>query len=97
MSRLRERQSDKLAARRAARRRLREADQATESDALAAEWNGDYALLAFLFAMPDELAMTMLDDRRPYFDIRTGEHWDLVLPRLLFLRYSRAGRSGRVC
>ncbi|MGV1006395.1 MAG: hypothetical protein ACOYEV_16875 [Candidatus Nanopelagicales bacterium] len=41
---------------------------------------GSFTVLAFLFAMPDEPALRMLDRRGDYFDIRTGTTWDLFFP-----------------
>lgn len=49
-------------------------------DRLAASSKGNYTVLAFLFAMPDEPVMKALDERGEYFDIRTGDTWDLFFP-----------------
>jgi hypothetical protein len=49
-------------------------------DRLAAASQGNYTVLAFLFAMPDEPVMKALDKRGEYFDIRTGDTWDLFFP-----------------
>lgn len=43
-------------------------------------WQGGYAVLAFLFAQPGESAIRTLDERGEYFDIRTGDTWDLFFP-----------------
>ena len=47
---------------------------------LTAGWRGSTTVLAFLFAMPDEPTMTMLNRRGAYFDIRSGNTWDLFFP-----------------
>lgn len=49
-------------------------------DQLARTWRGSYTLLAFLFAPPDEPAIDLLNQRGQYFDIRTGDTWDLFFP-----------------
>jgi len=49
-------------------------------DRLAAEWGGSHTVLAFLFAMPDESTIEMLNRRGDYFDIRSGSTWDLFFP-----------------
>ncbi len=38
------------------------------------------SVLAFLFAPPDSDAIQMLDARGEYFNIRTGDTWDLFFP-----------------
>ena len=43
-------------------------------------WQGEFAVLVFLFAHPDSDAITMLNKRGEYLDIRTGESWDLFFP-----------------
>ncbi len=50
------------------------------NDRLARSWRGSYALLAFLFAPPDEPTIEMLNRRGVYFDARTGDTWDLFFP-----------------
>jgi len=47
---------------------------------ISGHWHGGPAVLAFLFAFPDSDAIRMLDTRGEYFDIRTGETWDLFFP-----------------
>lgn len=49
-------------------------------DSLKARWSGGPTVLAFLFAPPDSSAIRMLDVRGDYFDIRTGDTWDLFFP-----------------
>ena len=49
-------------------------------DQIAASWSGGPTVLAFLFAQPDSAAIQMLDSRGKYFDVRTGETWDLFFP-----------------
>lgn len=49
-------------------------------DSIIASWPGCPTVLAFLFALPDADAMSMLDARGEYFDIRTGDTWDLFFP-----------------
>lgn len=41
-------------------------------------WHGSPTVLALLFTHPDSSAMRQLVMRRDYFDIRTGDTWDLV-------------------
>ena len=48
-------------------------------DAIKARWQGGPMLLAFLFAPPDSDAIATLDARGGYFDVRTGDTWDLFL------------------
>jgi len=47
---------------------------------ISVRWRGGPTVLAFLFAFPDSDAIRMLDTRGEYFDIRTGETWDLFFP-----------------
>ncbi|MFI2078034.1 hypothetical protein [Streptomyces triculaminicus] len=49
-------------------------------DAVKLTWRGGPFVLAFLFAPPDCDAMRMLDARGEYFDLRTGNTWDLFFP-----------------
>jgi hypothetical protein len=49
-------------------------------DQIAASWSGGPTVLAFLFAQRDSAAIQMLDSRGDYFDVRTGETWDLFFP-----------------
>lgn len=49
-------------------------------DRLTAGWNGSFTVLAFMFAMPDEPTIEMLNRRGEYFDIRSGNSWDLFFP-----------------
>lgn len=46
-------------------------------------------VVALLFAQPDTSAIEMLDRRGAYFDIRTGDTWDLFFPG-----YSRVEADG---
>ena len=91
MGSLRRRQKGHQEAAAAARRRLRQsADQIgfmtpavamqDYQDQIAANWSGGPTVLAFLFAQPDSAAIKMLDSRGEYFDVRTGETWDLFFP-----------------
>jgi hypothetical protein len=48
--------------------------------------------LAFLFALPDSAAIRQLDARGDYFNVRTGDTWDLFFPGY---RKSRGNDSGR--
>ena len=48
--------------------------------AIAGRWHGGPTLLAFLFAHPDSDAIRSLDARGEYFDVRTGDWWDLFFP-----------------
>jgi len=72
-----------------ARRRLAAGESLSDEDYAAsklcyedvvAQWHGAQSALAFLFAPPDSAAMEMLDARGEYFDIRTGDTWDLFFP-----------------
>jgi hypothetical protein len=49
-------------------------------DLAKARWQRGPTVLAFLFAPPDSDAIRMLDVRGEYFDIRTGDTWDLFFP-----------------
>jgi hypothetical protein len=49
-------------------------------DKLSANWRGSYTVLALLFAQPDEPSLKTMDKRGGYFDIRTGDTWDLFFP-----------------
>jgi hypothetical protein len=51
-----------------------------EDSIIANSWSGCPTVLAFLFAFPDSDAMAMLDVRGEYFDLRTGDTWDLFFP-----------------
>lgn len=91
MAKLRERQQREIEQAKAARRRI---DEHSDNiglmtavskvqgyvDELRARWNGGPTVLAFLFAHPESDAMRMLDARGEYFDIRTGDTWDLFFP-----------------
>lgn len=91
MSRLRERQSAHHRLRREAQRRIDESAshmrmmtaavmEQDYQDRLAAGWRGGWSVLAFLFAMPDDPNIDALDLRGDYFDVRTGQRWDLFFP-----------------
>lgn len=43
-------------------------------------WTGCSTVIALLFAQPDEPTIQMVSRRLEYFDIRTGETWDLFFP-----------------
>jgi len=49
-------------------------------DQILSRWTGGFTVLAFLFAHPDSSAMRSLDSRGDYFDIRSGNTWDLFFP-----------------
>jgi len=49
-------------------------------DSIKARWHGGPTVLAFLFAPPDSDAIRRLDARGDYFDLRTGDTWDLFFP-----------------
>jgi hypothetical protein len=51
-----------------------------ERDEIRAAWHGSATVLALLFAPPDSASMHLLRARREYFDIRTGDKWDLFFP-----------------
>lgn len=91
MGRLRERQLAQLRAKADAMRRIEEtagrvqmmtAASGLESweDSLRAAWRGGPTVLAFLFAQPDSDAIRSLDTRGKYFNVRTGQTWDLFFP-----------------
>jgi hypothetical protein len=93
MGRLRERQllnrqEAADARRRIARRPTRSSDRVElmiptkeeVQDFIKARWQGGPTVLAFLFAPPDSDAIRMLDSRGEYFDVRTGDTWDLFFP-----------------
>lgn len=97
--RLGERQVQARRARDAAASRLRESEHSMAlmspavmeqryRDELAARSKGSYTVLAFLFAMPDDPVMRALDKRGEYFDIRSGDTWDLFFPG-----YFRSGKG----
>jgi hypothetical protein len=46
----------------------------------AAGWRGGPSMLAILFTKPDSDAVKSLDANGKYFDIRTGDTWDLFFP-----------------
>ena len=54
---------------------------------------GGPTVLAFLFAMPETDAIRMLDARGDYFDVRTGDMWDLFFPG--YYRASDRGDTGQ--
>jgi len=54
--------------------------QQVYEDSIKARWQGGPTVLAFLFALPDSDAIQMLDARGDYFDVRTGDTWDLFFP-----------------
>ncbi len=60
--------------------RARAPIQHQHADSVKAGWQSYPILLAFLFAPPDSDAIAMLDARGEYFDIRTGDTWDLFFP-----------------
>lgn len=49
-------------------------------DEMLARWRGGWSVLAFLFAQPDSAAIRELDARGEYFNVRTGDKWDLFFP-----------------
>jgi hypothetical protein len=49
-------------------------------DELSSRWKGGFTVLAFLFSPPDARAIRALDERGEYFDIRSGDTWDLFFP-----------------
>jgi hypothetical protein len=51
-----------------------------QSDAVSVHWHGGPSVLALLFAHPDSDSMRMIDNHGGYFDIRTGDTWDLFCP-----------------
>jgi hypothetical protein len=54
--------------------------QQQSEGSIKARWHGGPSVLALLFAPPDSQAMRILDVRGDYFDIRTGNTWDLFFP-----------------
>jgi hypothetical protein len=91
MRTLRERQQARIREADAARRRTAEREtrswwmtpaamQQEYEDKIKAGWRGGPTVIAFLFAHPDSDAMRMLDARGEYFDVRTGDTWDLFFP-----------------
>ena len=50
------------------------------AELMKTRWHGEPTLVALLFAHPDSDAMRMLDARGEYFDLRTGDSWDLFFP-----------------
>lgn len=91
LGRLRGRQRELVAERAAARKRINEAGRYAHMmtaalmerqmrDELSARWSGGFIVLAMLFSHPDSSAMRSLDERGDYFDIRSGETWDLFFP-----------------
>jgi hypothetical protein len=50
------------------------------ADEARARWTEGPNVLAFLFAHPDCQAISALDLRGEYFDLRTGDTWDLFFP-----------------
>jgi len=91
LDRMQDRQARMLNARTQARRRLeRDRDKVflmtaalgmrQWRDSVAASWSGGFNLLAFVFAPPDTEPIRMLDSRGEYFDIRSGNTWDLFFP-----------------
>lgn len=69
------------------RRRFRGAPEGVDALASAttqnsgrAYWRGKPTVLAFIFAHPDSDAIRLLDARGEYFDLRTGDTWDLFFP-----------------
>lgn len=49
-------------------------------DVIKANWADGPTVLAFLFAHPDSSAIRMLDAHGEYFNVRTGDAWDLFFP-----------------
>lgn len=91
MGRLREHQQSYQHAAAEARQRVRDSQgkmfQMTAAlsrqmfeDEIRARWTGEPTVLVFLFAQPDSEAMRMLDARGGYFDVRSGDRWDLFFP-----------------
>src|SRR5262249_3055242 len=73
MSRVRERQKS-LRLQADVSRRTLPADEPTSDEILVP------SVLAFMFAPPRSPTIEMLDERGDYFDIRTGDTWDLFFP-----------------
>jgi hypothetical protein len=64
-------------------RRAREATAAKVKQEYQDQARADrtgFSVLAFLFAQPDSAAIQTLEARREYFDVRTGNTWDLFFP-----------------
>lgn len=91
MGRVRERQRQSVYHRGAAEARLRSnasfmrlmtpaVIQQDYEDRLMAGWRGNFSVLAFLFALPDEPSFRTLDLRGDYYNVRTGDTWDLFFP-----------------
>jgi hypothetical protein len=91
VGRLRRKQAHNRAAKAAARRNQVRSDttmglmsaghwEEQQRERRAANWTGGFTVLALLFAQPSAPAIRMLDERGDYFDIRTGETWDLFFP-----------------
>ena len=55
-------------------------NQQQYEDEIKARWSGGPTVLAFLFAPPGSDTIAMLDARGGYFDVRTGDTWDLFFP-----------------
>lgn len=51
-----------------------------ERDRAAAEWHATPIAVALLFGFPESDSMTTLRARHSYFDLRTGDNWDLFFP-----------------
>ena len=76
-----------------AQRRMREresgkdqppdAERGAERDRIDAAWEMTPTVIALLFGFPDSVAIETLRARRAYFDLRTGDTWDLFFPRVL--------------
>jgi hypothetical protein len=50
------------------------------NSSMASVWTGGPIVTALLFAHPDSQAIRTLDARGEYFDIRSGDTWDLFFP-----------------
>lgn len=48
--------------------------------AMLLRWTGGFHVVAMLFAHPDSDAIRTLDARGEYFNVRTGNTWDLFFP-----------------
>lgn len=90
MGRLRERQEQLRNHAVQARRRIKERETRSdlpeaawigaERDRVRALWHGGPTVVALLFGHPDSAALRLLDRRGDYFDVRTGDTWDLFFP-----------------
>lgn len=91
MGRLRQRQSQLIRERDSARQKFEQSNSSMSlvraansrqylRDAISARWCGSYTVLALLFAFPDDPCMRTMAARRRYFDLRTGNTWDLFFP-----------------